>query len=106
MLRLPGEIRNRVYSYVFSGHVIGGVGELFEIGFHIFAEPLGYTLSPLVELTTTSRQIRAETVTFPIHLNIVTTPALANPRLWPRPLPKQLHEITTEYDLSMYFEDR
>ncbi|CAO2656897.1 Nn.00g057000.m01.CDS01 [Neocucurbitaria sp. VM-36] len=71
LLRLPGEIRNKIYDYAFSGHIIHVFGN--EPNHSLYGSvdwlPVGYSLSMLIKTTTLCRQIRSETALLPFGCN-------------------------------------
>ncbi|KAF1840622.1 uncharacterized protein K460DRAFT_259121, partial [Cucurbitaria berberidis CBS 394.84] len=97
LLRLPGEIRNRIYDYAFSGHIVHVLGPSREYPMYRATDwqPTGYSLSTLNNTTTLCRQIRSETVLLPLERNEFMLPPLLLSYLLSTLAPQQLHAITT-----------
>ncbi|KAI8940011.1 hypothetical protein NX059_003733 [Plenodomus lindquistii] len=98
LLRLPAELRNKIYSYVYTEDHIRVQGYGPQIEWSVYAEncstDIGYPLSDMLVTTTVCRQFHFETRLLPLRFNDIVTSTESSPYII-RTLTPALRAVTT-----------
>lgn len=91
MLRLPGELRNRIYSFVFEGYdaaVVMSLHLIPVVKFSSHSVPYFFAQPQWLGILRVCRDLRAETVLLPYSLTTFRYDEFGGFRLWFRELPR------------------